>query len=163
MTQVKLSADTVDARYDGDHALKDGLKLGWALEYAAQQDAGDNAADVDAHYQLVELKLLFPAAGITPGRELLSRERGTSDATANLAFHTPPRHAASVPGLGRQVHHDAVGRHRGRLPRCQPEAGRLEGTGRVARFSAEATDADYGTEFDLVVSRRFADRYEFVL
>ena len=85
----QLSADTVGARYEGEHALKDGLKLGWALEYAAQQEAGDNAADVDAHYQLVELKLLFPAAGITLGRELLSGERGTFDATRPIPRSRP--------------------------------------------------------------------------
>jgi hypothetical protein len=51
--------------------------------------AGGNAADIDAHYELGELKILFPAAGITVGREVLSGERGTFDATTNPAFQTP--------------------------------------------------------------------------
>ena len=66
-----------------------GLKIGWAVEYAAQQDSGDNIADVDAHYQLAELKFLFPSAGITVGREVLSGERGTFDSATNPAFQTP--------------------------------------------------------------------------
>lgn len=41
----QLSSDTFGARYDGTRALGDKLNLGWALEYARQEDAGDNAAD----------------------------------------------------------------------------------------------------------------------
>ena len=64
-------------------------EVGWAVEYAAQQDAGDNIADVDPHYQLAELKFLYPTAGITLGREVLSGERGTSMRATNPAFQTP--------------------------------------------------------------------------
>ncbi|MDH4258753.1 MAG: alginate export family protein, partial [Gammaproteobacteria bacterium] len=40
----QLSANTYGVRYDGSHALGEKMKFGWALEYAHQQDAGDNQA-----------------------------------------------------------------------------------------------------------------------
>jgi hypothetical protein len=158
----QLSADTVGARYDGEHALNDGLKLGWTLEYAAQQEAGDNAADVDAHYQLVELKLLFPAAGITLGRELLSGERGTFHAAANPAFQTPLATLHPFQGWADKfTTTPPAGIVDAYLGASLKLAG-WKGQAVWHEFSAEATDADYGTELDLVVSRRFAERYEFL-
>jgi len=158
----QMSADTTGARYDGDRALSGGLTLGWALEYAVQREAGGNAADIDAHYELGELKFLFPAAGITVGREVLSGERGTFDATTNPAFQTPLATLHPFQGWADKF-------------TTTPPAGvvdaylgfslKLAGwTGQAIwhEFGAEATDADYGTEVDFVVSRRFAERYEFL-
>jgi hypothetical protein len=152
----------VGARYDGEHALGGGLTIGWAIEYAAQQEAGDNAADVDAHYQLVELKFLFPSAGITVGRELLSGERGEFEAPANPAFQTPLATLHPFQGWADKfTTTPTAGIVDAYLGASLKLAG-WRGQAVWHEFSAEATDAEYGSELDLVVSRRFAERYEFL-
>jgi hypothetical protein len=158
----QLSADTAGARYEGEHESSGGLKLGWALEYAAQRETGGNAADIDAYYQLIEVKLQFPATGVTLGREVLSGERGSFTATTNPAFQTPLATLHPFQGWGDKF-------------TTTPAAGvvdayfgvslKLAGWSGQAvwhEFGAEATDADYGTELDVVVSRRFWERYEFL-
>lgn len=158
----QLSADTVGARYDGEHALGSALKFGWALEYAVQQDAGDNAADVDANYQLVELKALFEVAGITLGREVLSGERGTFDAATNPAFQTPLATLHPFQGWADKfTTTPPAGIVDAYLGASLKLAG-WKGQAVWHEFSAEASGAEYGSELDLVVSRRFAERYEFL-
>jgi hypothetical protein len=156
----QLSADTVGARYDGERELSESVKFGWAIEYARQQEAGDNAADVDADYQLVELKLSFPAMGVTLGREVLSGERGTFDASTNPAFQTPlamlhpfqgwADKFTTTPSAGIEDLYLGVSL---KLAGWKCQAVRHE-------FEAEATDARYGSELDFIVSRRFWGRYE---
>jgi hypothetical protein len=158
----QLSADTVGARYDGELELARSLKAGWALEYAAQRDAGANAADVDAHYQLVELRLQMAAVGVTIGRETLSGERGSYDAATNPAFQTPLATLHPFQGWADKF-------------TTTPSAGVVDAyVGASAgfrgwkaqaawhEFGAEATDATYGTELDLALSRKFAGRYELL-
>ena len=158
----QLSADTVGARYEGERSLPDDVRFGWAIEYARQRDAGDNAAEVDAHYQLVELKLAFPVMGITVGRELLSGERGSFDAAENPAFQTPLATLHPFQGWADKFT---------TTPSAGIEDVYLGASVKVAgwkgqlawhEFEAEATDAQYGSELDVVVSRRFRDRYELL-
>ncbi|RFA30947.1 hypothetical protein CAI21_02925 [Alkalilimnicola ehrlichii] len=58
-----LSTQTIGIRLTGSHALGNGLALGYALEYANQQDAFDNPNDIDFNYLLAELGVT--ATGIT--------------------------------------------------------------------------------------------------
>jgi len=159
----ELSSDTLGARYDGTHALSDKLSLGWALEYARQDDAGANAARIDAFYNLVELSLKSPSAGVTAGREVLSGESGTFTATANPAFQTPlatlhkwqgwADKFLTTPGAGIEDLYVGV----------NVQFAGWSGQAVWHDFSAEATGLDYGTELDLSVSRKFAGRYEVLL
>jgi hypothetical protein len=158
----QLSADTVGTRYDGEHALGSGLKIGWTVEYAAQREAGGNAADIDAHYQLVELKALFPVVGVTLGRELLSGERGTFDATTNPAFQTPLATLHPFQGWADKFTTTPPAGIVDAYLGANLKLGGWKGQAVWHEFSAEATDAEYGSELDLVVSRRFAERYEIL-
>jgi hypothetical protein len=159
----QLSADTYGARYDGSHALGEKMKFGWALEYALQQDAGDNPARIDANYSLIELSLKSAAAGALVGREVLSGESGTFTPAANPAFQTPlatlhkfqgwADKFLTTPSAGIEDVYVGVN-------------GSLAGFNAQAvwhDFKAEATSLDYGTEIDLSVSRKFAQRYEVLL
>ncbi len=159
----QLSSDTVGARWDGTQAVNDTLKFGWALEYARQEDAGDNAADIDATYNLVELSLKASAAGVTAGREVLSGESGTFTAATNPAFQTPLATLHKFQGWADKF-------------LTTPSAGiedlylgvnvTLAGWNGQAvwhDYSAEATGQDYGTELDLSIARKFAGRYELLL
>ena len=158
----QLSADTAGARYDGERELPEGVKFGWAIEYARQQDAGDNVADVDADYQLVELKLSFPAMGVTLGREVLSGERGTFDAATNPAFQTPLATLHPFQGWADKfTTTPSAGIEDLYLAASLKLAG-WKGQAVWHEFEAEATDARYGSELDLLVSRRFRDRYELL-
>ena len=159
----QLSSDTLGARHDGTRALGDGWSLGWALEYARQQDAGANPAHIDASYQLIELSLKAASVGFTVGREVLSGESGTFTAPTNPAFQTPLATLHKWQGWADKF-------------LTTPSAGiedvyigvNLKLAGWIGQatwhdFSAEATGLDYGTELDLSVARKFADRYELLV
>jgi hypothetical protein len=159
----QLSSTTFGARYDGTRAVGGTWTFGWALEYARQEDAGANAARIDAHYDLVELALKTSSAGFTAGREVLSGESGTFTATTNPAFQTPLATLHKWQGWADKF-------------LTTPSAGiedlyfganlKFRGwTGQAVwhDFSAEATGADYGSELDLSVSRKFAERYELLV
>jgi hypothetical protein len=159
----QLSSNTFGARYDGDHAINEKLKFSWALEYAVQEDAGDNAAVIDASYDLIELRLQAPHAGVTAGREVLSGESTVFTATTNPAFQTPLATPHKFQGWADKFV-------------ATPSAGiediyfglnvQLAGwNGQLVwhDFSAEATTLDYGTEWNISVSRKFASRYELLL
>jgi hypothetical protein len=159
----QLSSNTYGLRYDGTYAVAGDWTFGWALEYARQGEAGSNAAQIDAHYDLIELALKAPSVGFTAGREVLSGESGTFTATTNPAFQTPLATLHKWQGWADKF-------------LTTPSAGiedfylganvKFRGwTGQAAwhDFSAEATSADYGTELDLSVSRRFAQRYELLV
>jgi len=159
----QLSADTWGLRYDGTHAFNDGVKCGWAFEYARQRDIGANAADIDAHYALIELSLKFRAAGLTAGCEVLSGESGTFTATTNPAFQTPlatlhrwqgwADKFLTTPSAG--IEDDYIG--------VSGSFAGISGQAVWHDFQAEATSQDYGTELDLSVSRKFAKRYDVLL
>ncbi len=159
----QLSSDTYGARYDGTGALSDLLNFGWALEYARQEDGGDNAAEIDAYYSLVELSLRTSAVGFTAGREVLSGEEGTFTPATNPAFQTPLATLHKWQGWADKF-------------LTTPSAGiedvyvgfsvKLAGWNGQAvwhDFSAEANGLDYGTEIDLSVSRKFSSRYEVLV
>lgn len=159
----ELSANTYGVRYDGSHALGEKMKFGWALEYAHQQDAGDNQASIDADYNLIELSLKASAAGVVVGREVLTGESGAFTVTTNPAFQTPLATLHKWQGWADKF-------------LTTPSAG-IEDTyvglnGSFAGFNgqavwhdlkAEATSQEYGTELDLSVSRKFAKRYEVLV
>jgi hypothetical protein len=159
----QLSTDTIGARYDGDRAIGEKLRFGWVVEYAVQEDAGDNAAEVDASYEFIELRLQAPSAGVTVGLEVLSGESGVFTASTNPAFQTPlatphkfqgwADKFVTTPSAG--IEDIYIGLN-----------GKLAGwNGQLVwhNFSAEATTQDYGTEWNISVSRKFADRYELLL
>jgi hypothetical protein len=158
----QLSSDTWGARYEGDYKLAGSVTAAWALEYALQGDAGANAAEIDAHYELVELKLQFPAVAVWIGREVLSGESGTFTPETNPAFQTPLATLHPFQGWADKF-------------TTTPSAGIEDayvGVGVGFRgwkaqaiwheFGAQASDATWGSELDLVVSRKFAERYEFL-
>jgi hypothetical protein len=159
----QLSANTYGVRYDGNHAVGGEMKFGWALEYAHQQDAGDNPARIDADYNLIELSLKGVAVGAVAGWEVLSGEAGTFTATTNPAFQTPlatlhkfqgwADKFLTTPSAGIEDLYVGIN-------------GSLAGFNGLAvwhDFKAEATSLDYGTELDLSVSRKFAKRYEVLV
>ncbi|HTL49437.1 MAG TPA: alginate export family protein [Steroidobacteraceae bacterium] len=159
----QLSSETLGLRDDGEHAVGEKWKLGWTLEYAQQNDTGDNTADINASYSRLELRLQSGPATVTAGRELLGGERGEFTAAENPAFQTPlatlhrwqgwADKFLTTPSAGIDDRYLGVGV-------------KLAGwSGQVAwhDFGAQATGASYGTERDLSVGKKFADRYDLLV
>ena len=159
----QLSSDTFGVRFDGTRAVGDKLNFGWALEYARQEDAGNNAAQIDAFYSLVELSLKTSAVGFTAGREVLSGEEGTFTPTTNPAFQTPLATLHKWQGWADKfLTTPSAGIEDVYLGFNVKFAG-WNGQAVWHDFSAEANGLDYGTEIDLSVSRKFANRYEVLV
>lgn len=157
------SSATWGARYDGSHKLAGNWIFAWALDYARQEDAGSNAARIDAYYNLLELALKTSSAGFTAGREVLSGERGTFTATTNPAFQTPLATLHKWQGWADKfLTTPSAGIEDVYLGFNVKFAG-WNGQAVWHDFSAEATGLDYGTEIDLSVSRKFANRYEVLV
>lgn len=159
----QLSADTFGARYDGSHALGGRLSVAWALEFAHQDDAGDNQARIDADYSLVELGLKTAVAGVIVGREELSGERGTFTAATNPAFQTPLATLHKWQGWADKFLTTPSAGIEDVYVGLNANLAGWNGQAVWHDFSAEATGQDYGTEIDLSVSRKFAKRYELLL
>ena len=159
----QLSANTYGARYEGSHALGGEMKFGWALEYAQQQDAGDNQASIDADYSLIELSLKGSVVGAVAGREVLSGESGTFTATTNPAFQTPLATLHKWQGWADKfLTTPSAGIEDTYIGLTGSFAG-FNGQAVWHDFKAEAVSQDYGTELDLSVSRKFAKRYEMLV
>jgi len=159
----QLSLDTIGLRYEGERPLGGAWKGGWAVEYAEQRDAGANAADVDAHYGLAELRLQSATLGFVAGYEVLTGERGTFTSTTNPAFQTPLATLHAFQGWADKFL---------TTPAAGIEDRWLGVNGKAAgwnlklvwhEFDAEATGADYGSEWDASVTRKFAERYELLV
>ncbi len=156
-----LSSDTFGARYEGMHSVRDRYSLGWALEYARQQDAGANPLHVDASYALVELHFKAGSADLLAGREVLSGAQ--ENPAANRAFQTPlatlhkwqgwADKFLSTPPAGIDDSYAGVVVTR--------SGWRLQAAWHV--FSADAGSLHYGDELDLSVARSFAKRYEVLV
>jgi hypothetical protein len=159
----QLSADTYGARYDGSHALGEKLKFGWAMEYALQRDAGENQARIDADYSLIEFGLKGSAAGVIGGREVLSGERGSFTPTTNPAFQTPLATLHKWQGWADKFLTTPSAGIEDLYVGLNGSVAGWNGQAVWHDFSAEATGQDYGTELDLSVSRKFAERYELLV
>lgn len=84
-TELTNSVDTIGLRFEGNSPLG-GLRFLSTLDYATQQDAGDNPNEVDADYLLAELGLQVRDIAFRVGYNLLE---GTS---ATNKFITPLAH-----------------------------------------------------------------------
>jgi hypothetical protein len=159
----QFSSDTVGARYDGSRAIGEAWQFGWALEYARQRDAGANPAHVDAYYSLVELGLRRGSAGFTAGREVLSGESGIFTAATNPAFQTPLATLHKWQGWADKFLTTPPAGIEDLYIGIQTKLAGWNGQAVWHDFSAAATDLDYGTELDLSLSRKFAERYELLI
>jgi hypothetical protein len=77
---------TLGVRFAGKQALGKSVNLLYQLEYANQEDYGDNPVDYEADYYFVEAGLALPAAiTLNAGQEVLEGEAGVP----GQAFRTP--------------------------------------------------------------------------
>ncbi len=142
----RLSSQTYGARLAGSRPLGT-AKLAYQASWARQFDYHRNPNDYAADYWLADVAL--DLNGPAPGRRVRSAGRRSRPGAGQL-----PDAAVvdlQVPGLGRQVHHHARGRHS--RPLCQHRLGLEAGrTGQGARpvrlwhrFESDRLVRHYGT------------------
>jgi len=151
-----LSNKTFGIRLHGRTAVSDRTSISYTVEYAHQQNYGDNPNNYSADYFLLEGALT--AAGITGklGYEVL-------EGNSVQAFQTPlgTLHAfqgwsdkfLATPADGIEDFYFSI-------------ATKIRGANVSLiyhRFNPEAGGPDYGREWDLMIDRRFTERYSIVL
>jgi hypothetical protein len=161
--QPQLASNTYGLRFDGNRKLNDKTTVTYALEYALQSDAGDNLADIDAHYSLLEAGIKFGAFGFTAGQEVLSGETGTFAANRNPAFQTPLATLHKFQGWADKFLTTPSAGIDDRYIGATAALGGFNLQAAWHDYSAQAISRDYGTEWDLSASRKFAKRYDVLL
>ena len=154
-----LSNRTIGMRYSRTISLNDKWSLPLVLEYASQQDYGDNPVSYSANYYLVETGIKTANVKWTIGYEVL-----TGDASASSkAFITPLATLHKFQGWNDKfLSTPAAGI-------CDIYAGiggKILGTKSTLtyhRFSAEDGSADYGNELDISISKKISEHWSLLL
>lgn len=148
-----LSSQTSGARFDGSHAIDDTMKVSYSLEVARQSDHGNNPAEYQASYLHGSLGVSMGGYSGEIGYERLGSDGGTSFKTPLATLHkfngwADKFLATPVNGLADLYASVAY---------KVPEGSVLGGTLFKAvyhRFDSTEGGLDYGSEVDLLVSRK---------
>ncbi len=146
------STATYGASYSGSVKLDDTTSLLYRLEAATQSDTGNSPFNYTAAYYVGEVGAKFGQVTAKLGYEVLGSDNGQGFKTPLATLHAFNGFAdlfLGTPGTGL---HDAY------LSVGAPVAG-FNLTAVYHDFSADTGGADYGTEFDFVVARKFAERF----
>ena len=137
------------------------LKLPWSLSYAKQSEYGDNPLDISADYWQAEVGLAQDKWSAKIGMEVLGGE--TAATGANRAFQTPlatlhlwqgwADKFLTTPQQGIEDTYVVLG---AKLAGFDVQLAWHD-------FGAEAVSRDYGTEWNVSVSRKFAKRVDVML
>ena len=154
-----FSTRTFGARFHGKRKLTDGIDALYTVEYAGQSDHGENTLDIDADYFLGEIGAGFQPGGIVDGVTLkFSYERLSGKGGAdrfvtilgtNHAFQGWADRFLVTPGDGIE---DFI----------LTAVMKIKGATLVAAYHDIGSDNmsyDYGTEFDVQLSKTFMKRY----
>lgn len=143
---VGLSSNTFGARFSGERSYEE-VDLLYTLDLAQQSDTGDNPADYDETYSLLELGLRRGGWSVRAGLEQLggSGDPGESMQTPLASLHRHNGWAdqfVAIPDAGLQDLYLAVRSRHGKL-----------GTGIIYhQFDAESGSMDYGSEWDAILT-----------
>jgi hypothetical protein len=149
------SNKTVGVRINGNHAFSDRISSSYVVEYAYQNDHGDNPNNYGADYVLLEGAVTM--GGITGklGYEILEGDTSQAFQTPLATLHAFQGWAdkfLSTPDDGIEDLYFSIGKkfHGANISLV------------YHRFSPEAGGPDYGSEWDLVIKKNFAERYSVV-
>ncbi len=137
-----LSTSTFGLRFDGSHAFNSRFKGLWDLEYAQQQDFGDNTNNVDAGYLRIELGAKAGSWTFKIGQEVL--EGGPE----NGKFTTPLATLHKWNGWADQFLATPANGLEDTYLLATTKLGSVNLTGVYHQFEANTGGADYGSEFD---------------
>jgi len=156
---LALSSATYGARFEGKHALVEGVSGLLNLEYAHQKDYADNPNDISFNYYSVEPGITFGQWTIKGQYESIE-----GDGTNAMQFALGTNHAfdgwvdkfLTTPANG------LVDANIGVTYVAKSENSWLNGAKATLvyhDFSAERGSADYGTEWDALVEQSFEKYY----
>ncbi len=152
------SSDSYGFFYTGAHKFSEALKLNWIGSVAQQSDYGDNPSDYTADYYLIETGLGIGKYGVKAGYEVLGGNK-----KPQRAFQTPLATLHMFQGWADKF---LV------TPTQGVEDFYIGGSANFGDltlqliwhdFQAEATNSDYGTEWDASAAYKFSPRYEALL
>jgi hypothetical protein len=150
-----LSSNSYGVHYAGSYAFSRATKASWIASYARQQDYADNPNDYAADYYLLEGGIVFGKFGAKAGYEVLG-----GDTAPNHAFQTPLATLHVFQGWADKFL---------TTPREGVEDLYLAASANFGAlalnlvwhdFSAEATNTNYGTEWNASAGYKFAKNYE---
>lgn len=145
-TEITNSTDTFGIRFEGNMPMSD-IRFLATLDYAVQQDAGENPREIDQNYYLVEAGVQVSGINYVIGQTALEASSATDK------FITPLAHPhngwtelfLNNPSLGDRHGLEATYLSAfGKIPGTQ----NLFFTGFYYLYSPSTGDADYGSEFD---------------
>lgn len=155
-----LSSKTFGALWTGAYPAGK-LKFPWSVSYASQSEEGDNPLDVSADYWQIEVGVAQDKWSAKIGQEVLTGE--TAPTGPNRAFQTPlaTLHMwqgwvdkfLTTPQQGIEDTYVALG----------AKVAGFDLQLAWHDFGAEAVSRDYGTEWNVSVSRKFAKRVDVML
>ena len=145
-----LSTTTLGARFSGKHNIGEKKDLLYTLEFAQQDDSGDNPNTVDAGYMLGELGMGISGVTFKVGVEILEGSAGNGSFSTPLAtlhaFNGWADKFLSTPGDGLEDTYLMV----------KGKVNQVALTGVYHDFSSETGSTDYGSELDF--SAGYKDR-----
>lgn len=145
------SNKTLGLRYAG--SVDVGTKLGFAVEFAQQSEYKDGG-DLDADYMLVEVGADAGPVNVMVGYEVLG-----ADTTNGKAFSTP---LATLHAFNGWADKFLATPANGLVDTYIKVGGKAAGVNLVAvyhDFSSDEGSMDYGTEIDLMATKKFGDNY----
>lgn len=158
--EYAYSSQSLGLRLHGSPAITDSLKLLYTAEYASQSDYGDNPKDFTADYYHINGGLLAP-----------NKNSFLKNLTGKIGYEV----YGSDNGVSFQTPLGANHRYNGWadiFPKTKPATGLRDAYGSLSSsiagvkvdlayhdFQADEGSSDYGTEFDIKLTRKFAQHY----
>jgi hypothetical protein len=149
------SSSTYGVLWAGTHKLSEAAQVHWSASYAAQSDYADNPNRYDADYYQLEGGASHGRFGVKAGYEVLG-----GDTRPNRSFQTPLATLHAFQGWTDKFLTTPGGGVEDLYLGGSVSFGKLRVDLVWHDFSAEATDADYGTEWNASAAWKFGKNYE---
>jgi hypothetical protein len=143
--QWDLSTATIGGFFDGNAKVSDSLGLAYRLEYAGQQDAGDNPDHISTHYGRADLGLSISKVTIAVGYEVLG---GSPD---DGQFRTPLATLHKFDGWADKFLNTPTDGLEDLFLSVSAGLGKWKLMAIYHDFSADTGGANWGTEIDAAV------------
>ncbi|GHF22280.1 hypothetical protein GCM10017044_15510 [Kordiimonas sediminis] len=154
-----LSSKTFSLRATGGTSPNEGLKIGYAVEYANQSDYATDKRDYNADYWNAELSASVRGFTVKLGYELLGSDNGLA------SFQTPLATLHKFNGFADKFLSTPANGLEDKFVQLSYKTsgdGPLSGINFMAvyhDFSADVGGADYGTEIDWVITKKLSKTF----
>lgn len=157
-----MSSATYGARFEGKHAVAEGVNGLLNLEYAHQTDHADNPNDISFDYYSIEPGVAFGSWTIKGQYESIEGNGGSTANAMQFALGTNHAFDGWVDKFLTTPADGLVDANAGVTYVAKSENPWINGTKAMVvyhDFSAERGSADYGTEWDFLLEQTFEKHY----